>query len=128
MKTPQEIIVWYVLPALRRELALSLKRKGMKQKEIALVIGVTEPAVSQYLKSKRANDIEFNREIIDEIKNAANQMTSDMTCHRYELQHLLNLITRTGELCEIHRRYDDVPACCNVCINQNKGDLECKSI
>ena len=32
MDTPQEIEVWYVLPALRREIAIALKKQGLKQK------------------------------------------------------------------------------------------------
>lgn len=64
---PQEVEVWYVLPSIRRELAKVMKTKvvtrinedGEKvdhkvtQKEIARMLGVTEPAITQYLLKKK---------------------------------------------------------------------------
>ena len=35
MKLPQEIDVWYIIPAIRREFAKGLLKKGLKQREIA---------------------------------------------------------------------------------------------
>ena len=55
---PQEIEVWYIIPALRREFASILKEKGFPQKQIAEKLKLTESAVSQYLKLKRAKDLE----------------------------------------------------------------------
>ena len=46
---PQEIETFYVIPSLRRQLALCLKEKGMKQKDIAQLLGIDTAAVSQYL-------------------------------------------------------------------------------
>ena len=60
MITPQELEVWYILPAIRRELTISLKEEGLKQRQVAEILGVTEAAVSQYIKSKRAKAIKFN--------------------------------------------------------------------
>lgn len=54
-KTPCEAIVWYVLPALRREMALELVELGRNQREAAGLLGVTEAAVSQYIAAKRGN-------------------------------------------------------------------------
>jgi len=66
MKTPCELIVWYVLPAIRREFARVLvKEFNLTQREAARKLGVTESAVSQYLKSKRGKEMKFNQEIID---------------------------------------------------------------
>ena len=50
---PQEIEVWYIIPAVRRELAKSMVKIGLKQKQIAVTLGITEAAVSQYLKLDR---------------------------------------------------------------------------
>ena len=51
---PQEVEVWYILPALRRELAKVMKfDRGQAQKTIARMLGVTEPAVTQYMLSKK---------------------------------------------------------------------------
>ena len=64
---PQEVEVWYVLPAIRRELSKVMKTKVVQradvdgevkehkitQKEIARMLGVTEPAITQYLLKKK---------------------------------------------------------------------------
>jgi len=43
-----------VLPAIRREIVILLKREGKSQKEIAKCLGITPAAVTQYLKGRRA--------------------------------------------------------------------------
>ena len=48
-----EIIVQYVLPAIRAEMALRMKDEGISQAQIARILGVTPAAVNQYVKSKR---------------------------------------------------------------------------
>ncbi|MFH0875738.1 MAG: winged helix-turn-helix transcriptional regulator [archaeon] len=125
MKTTQEISVWYVLPSLRRELALVLKKKNIPQKEIAQILGITGPAVSQYIKNKRAKEIVFSKSIKKEIIAAANSIASKKSCHRFAVESLLETIKKSGFLCEIHRKYDDVPKCCNVCMKGEK--YECLS-
>ncbi|MFH1722811.1 MAG: helix-turn-helix domain-containing protein [Candidatus Altiarchaeota archaeon] len=53
MKLPCESAVWYTLPKIRAEITQELVKRGMKQKEVADVLGVTPAAVSQYLHKKR---------------------------------------------------------------------------
>lgn len=118
MQTPQEIDVWYVLPAVRRELALRLMEKGLKQREIARKLGVTEAAVSQYISKKRAGSIKIPKGIMVAIKKAADNIIHDRDCHRYELQALLEKTRKSGFLCEVHRMHDTVPKCCNVCLQE----------
>ena len=48
-----EIIVQYVLPAIRAEMAVRMKEEGISQAQIARILGVTPAAVNQYVKSKR---------------------------------------------------------------------------
>ncbi len=48
-----EIIVQYVLPAIRAEMAVRMKDEGISQAQIARILGVTPAAVTQYVKSKR---------------------------------------------------------------------------
>ena len=60
MKIPCELIVWYVLPSIRRELARELVEKHkFTQAEVARRFGVTDAAISQYLKSKRGTNKEL---------------------------------------------------------------------
>ncbi|MFO8132938.1 MAG: helix-turn-helix domain-containing protein [Thermoplasmatota archaeon] len=52
-KAPCETAVWDVLPCLRSALARRLKQRGMRQTDIAELLGVSPAAVSQYLSKKR---------------------------------------------------------------------------
>ncbi|MDN5358520.1 MAG: uncharacterized protein PWP76_363 [Candidatus Diapherotrites archaeon] len=52
-KTPCEVIFWQILPAVRRELARELVKRGLKQREVAEMLGLTPAALTQYLKGKR---------------------------------------------------------------------------
>ncbi len=70
MKIPCELIVWYVLPNIRRELAKELvEGHGLTQAEVARRFGVTDAAISQYLKKKRGANQEMEESIgYDEFK------------------------------------------------------------
>lgn len=53
-KVPCEVITWYVLPVIRRELATKLvKDHGITQKKTAELLGLTDAAISQYVSKKR---------------------------------------------------------------------------
>lgn len=56
MKPPCEIVVSKILPAIRASLAKTLVERGMQQKEVAEMLGITQPAVSQYLSAARGAD------------------------------------------------------------------------
>ena len=63
-----EIIVQYVLPAIRAEMAVRMRDEGISQAQIARILGVTPAAVNQYVKSKRGTagqDVEV-LEVIDD--------------------------------------------------------------
>ena len=68
-ETPQEIEVWYVLPAIRKEMAKVMADKGLKQVEIAEILGLTKSAVNHYLKQKRAKDVNFPEQILKTSKS-----------------------------------------------------------
>lgn len=56
MKFESEVISDELLPAVRSLISSELKQSyGMKQREIAQKLEVTQPAVSQYLNNDRAN-------------------------------------------------------------------------
>jgi len=63
--TPSEIESFYLIPTIRKELTKHLKEQGLDQKEIAKKLHITEPAVSQYVNSKRASQIDFDN-VFDE--------------------------------------------------------------
>jgi predicted transcriptional regulator len=113
IKHPQEIEVWYVLPAVRKELALVLKKKGKSQKEIAQLLGVTEAAVSQY-KSKRAKDVELGMEVKVFISKKAGEIKDLESAYRI-MQEICVLIKKSGVLCRIHRCVECGLERCAVC-------------
>jgi len=53
MKLPCEKAIWYIVPNIRADLTREMARQGMSQKDIAKKLGITPPAVSQYLHRKR---------------------------------------------------------------------------
>jgi uncharacterized protein len=54
MKVPCEIILWHILPAIRKEFARGLmKNYGLNQEQVAELLGITPAAVCQYLSNKR---------------------------------------------------------------------------
>jgi uncharacterized protein len=114
---PQELEVWYIIPAIRRELAKEMAKTGMMQKDIAKLLGLTEPAVSQYLKSKRAKEIKFDRKIQELIDQAAQNIIKDDKKMIFEIQAICEKVRKSGFLCKIACKYHDVQKDCCVCMS-----------
>ncbi len=131
---PQEVEVWYVLPALRRELAKMMKTKtvprvgedGKKkehkitQKEIAKMLGVTEPAITQYLLKKkgrrsRGDQVTIPEKFLVELEKSADAMieqyekksTNDdmFEVMTREINRMIRVIRNDGTMCEFHRQF-----------------------
>ena len=122
---PQEIEVFYVLPAVRRELTLFMKAGGKSQKEIAKLLGVTEPAISQYMSEKRATELKFNDAIKTEIKASAVRINSETSLMR-EMQRLLHIIRQSRVICQMHEALGSAPKNCNVCF-ENDGLMQIRT-
>ena len=133
---PQEVEVWYVLPAIRRELAKVMKTKlvsradedgkiaehKITQKEIARMLGVTEPAITQYLLKKkgqrsRGDQVVLPRAILKEIDKSADIMISEYEKARLneeedifekmtsEINRIIRVMRDAGIMCDIHREF-----------------------
>lgn len=111
---PQEVEVFYLLPAIRREFSVALKANGKSQKEIAKLLGVTEAAVSQYFSAKRASEVQFPAEIAQEIRAAATKITDYQSMVR-ETQRILGSAKDGRFICKMHEQVADVPKGCDVC-------------
>ena len=120
MKQPQEIEVWYILPAIRRELAKDLLNLGLNQKNVAGILDVTEPAISQYIKSKRAKNVKFSIKIRKRIKEAANRIYNNKTLLVKEMQDICYLVKKDKLLCNIHMEHDKIEKNCSVCFKTIK--------
>ncbi|MHA1311670.1 MAG: transcriptional regulator [Candidatus Helarchaeota archaeon] len=69
LKLPCENIVKYVIPSLRGEIVRSLYKKyKMEQKEIADILGLSQPSISYYINNKRGEYLEILEEYKDQIQ------------------------------------------------------------
>jgi predicted transcriptional regulator len=116
---PQELEVFYLLPALRKEFAACLKAQGTSQTVIAGILGVTDAAVSQYFSQKRAQDVSFPAEEKKLIASAAKNLTTQAQ-FIFESQKLLDHFVKTKFTCQLHKQVNaDTPSNCNVCFEGN---------
>ena len=116
---PQEIEVFYILPAIRSRMAAALKEQGMKQKDIATLLCVQESTISQYLSSKRAAEVKFSSVIDKEITAAVKMIKSKEDLIR-ETQNILDMARSEKITCNMHKSVSDVPAECDVCFYHDK--------
>ena len=104
---PQEIEVWYIIPAVRRELAKVLvERHGLKQKKIAEILGTSEAAISQYLSKKRANEIKFPKTMERDFQQSADEIIKDNKKVVKEIMALVNLAKKNRLSCDMCRKYN----------------------
>ncbi|MDP2717250.1 MAG: hypothetical protein Q8P02_00745 [Candidatus Micrarchaeota archaeon] len=117
---PQEIEVWYVLPALRREMAATLIAMGNNQKQVSRLLGVTEAAVSQYVHSKRAQKVAFGAKFKHRIEQECQKLAEGRVSAYGALQDLSAQFKHSKELCSLHQALEEVPANCDLClVNKN---------
>ena len=100
MKPPCEIVVWYVIPAIRSELAKELLNLGMRQKDVSELMDITQPAVSQYITDKRGSGVKLEDDVKKMIQDFAKEL-ADGRATKAEL------IGRTCSICK-HVKTEDV--------------------
>src|SRR3989338_6554624 len=113
---PQELEVWYLLPAIRRELAKSLLKLELKQSEISRILGTSRAAITQYLKLKRASELEFNNVTLKEITNSAKIISKKPELLVEQIQRICKIAKQTKILCNIHKCNHLREECCEVCL------------
>ena len=126
---PQEIAVRYILPAIRREMAkVLIEKHKFSQKETAKLLGITEAAVSQYLHSKRAKEVVFSQNVVDEIGKSAEIILKDKTKQRVmaETYRISNLMTVKQVLCDLHRQQSKELSTCNICFDEDLLTIKTK--
>ena len=114
---PQELEIWYLIPALRRELTkFFISDFKLSQKQASKILGITESAVSQYLSSKRGDELKFSKEDLKEIKKTAQKIISNEKNFNEHFYKLCIKLRGTENLCRLHRKYDkSVPKNCDLC-------------
>lgn len=114
---PQEVELFFLMPAIRRELALFMKARGMKNKDIAEKLFVTEAAISQYINEKRAMDIELEPYFKSEIEQASLRIKDRISMVR-EMQRLINIAREDKMICRLHAKYSNIPQGCSLCFEK----------
>lgn len=95
------MVVWDVLPSIRAAVAEELVKRGIAQKEVSKLLGITPPAVSQYVSKKRGYNIEFS----EEIKVSISRLADDLLEKKVE--------SPVERICEICRMMREDEAACN---------------
>lgn len=112
---PQELEVWYLLPAIRKEFAKEMIKEGLSQREVAEKLCLTEAAVSQYIKGKRGSDVEIGGAIRKDIKKSVKKILKG-DCVIGEIQCICNKCKKKMILCRIHKKHGNVSGECKICL------------
>jgi len=116
MKFPCELTVWYVLPAIRSELAKELARLGMPQKDISENLDITQAAVSQYVNEKRGHGVKFKMVVRNEIKRLARDINEGKNSGIViRVCKICNIVKEDKTICRIHKKHGNVPRGCDIC-------------
>jgi predicted transcriptional regulator len=101
---PQEIEVWYIIPAIRRELAKSLiETHKITYEKAGQILGISKAAISQYLKNKRASRIKLHDNINKEVEKSSIRLLKGKSDAVMEITKLLELIRKKqwyGSVCK----------------------------
>ncbi len=118
MKLPCELVVWYVLPCIRSELAKELVKLGLSQKEVSKRLGITPAAVSQYVREKRGKDTKFKADVKEYIREFAKDAARDDAFSNLTLRicEVCTMVKTDKTLCKIHKEHETIPEGCNVCL------------
>jgi uncharacterized protein len=114
---PQEIEVWFLLPGIRRELAIFLTKKHkLRQQEVAIILGITEAAVSQYISKKRGMDISFNKKEKSIIETGSDNIIKDKSAAPKIIYALSLGLRGSKTMCDVHMMHDkNIPHNCKLC-------------
>lgn len=112
---PQEIEVWYIIPAIRKELAkLLTKDHELSYEKTGNILGISKAAVSQYLSNKRANKVKLNSITKKEIKKSAKIISEDHKKGMIEMQRILKFMKENHCSCNVCKKYNkDILGYCN---------------
>lgn len=120
MKTPCELVVGKILPALRASVVKELSGKHhMKQSDIAKRLGITQASVSQYLSASRGASTKVT-EAFPKIKIYADDIARRIVAgeSRYEWYGVLceacKDIRSDKKFCDMHRIASNLVGC-DIC-------------
>ena len=100
---PQEFDVWYILPAIRKKLALKLIERGMLQKEIAQILQISEATITHYKKKQRVKEDLLGNEVNELIEEAVINITKNNNLLVSEVLKINDKIKEQGLFCKIYQ-------------------------
>ena|SRR3989338_8635175 len=114
---PQEIEVWYIIPAIRKRLAVCMTtHHGASYEKAGGILGISKAAVSQYIKSKRASQVTLHKDAQEEVCKSCELILTNKHNATEEITRILTFIKK-----------NKLPSV--VCKKKRHGALaECKEI
>ncbi|MFQ5950810.1 MAG: transcriptional regulator [Candidatus Geothermarchaeales archaeon] len=119
MSLPSEIEARYTIPALRAIAARKLVTEhGMKQHEVGQLLGVTQAAVSNYIRGARSTQLVWEED--DQLRKIADELVSTLVAGKDEVQTVVAFNEACGKirytrlLCDVHSFLEpdyDVESC-----------------
>ena len=107
MKTPCEIIVWNVVPVIKKEFSKNLvENHGLTQKQVADKLGTTEAAISRYISGKRGVLEITDNKILKEINESAKRIAKE---------NGTVVIEETCRICRLLKSSEFVEGISNAC-------------
>lgn len=104
---PQEIEVWYIIPAIRKQLAkILVKKYNLTCEKTGQILGVSKSAISQYLKNKRAKEIKFPKKIKKEIEKSCKIISKNNELALKEILRILTIVKKTKCSCKVCKKYN----------------------
>lgn len=117
---PCELAVRVIIPSLRALVAKELSQNySLKQQEIASALGVTQSAVSQYVRSVRGRTLDLDgvapvTKIIEEVAESISKNEASAAYINRHYCQACRLIRESRLLCALHQRFDpdfDIDGC-----------------
>jgi len=104
---PQEIEVWYIIPAIRKEFAsVFIKKYKLTYEKAGEYLGVSKAAIAQYVSNKRANKIKITDEIKKEIGKSCKEIIKNSKPAFNEIQRILKIMKEKKCSCEACKKYN----------------------
>lgn len=117
---PQEIQAFYILPAVRRAIALELKKKGMAQNKIAELLGITPAAVTHYIQSKRAGELKIDTKTMKEIHKIVRNAKTFNTIQA-GTQHIIQHMWNERHVCCMCHDVNNTNISCTECFKPKEN-------
>lgn len=115
---PEEIMTWYLLPAIRKGLAEEMMKSGLSQHQAAHILGVTDAAVSQYMSGKRAGEVRLDPGIKRMISESSKRIAGGANVIG-EINMISESCMDRLVVCRIHKEHG-APKRCDICFRKVK--------